>query len=210
MVDDSIFSESQGPVARQKGEQSRPAEWQRAVMENPPALEPLAHLMDRESQKGKRGPRGIQTAKPAAERGGIGHALGIFDRRRRCFQRTAFHEPMLTDERATELLSLDEALETLAQRTAFHEATPQRLAASDQAVVGVRERERRQEGEGLVARLATAAPHPNPIVILVMSLLGAAPVAHDRMAQTQGALSRDTPRLGPIDLEVVLRVLKVR
>jgi len=74
--------------------------------------------------------------------------------------------------------------------------------------VGVREREGRQEGEGLVARLATAAPHPNPIVILVMSLLGAAAVANDRMAQTQGASSRDTPRLGPIDLEVVLRLRK--
>ena len=115
MVDDSIFSEPQGPVACQKGEQSRPAEWQRAVMENLPALEPLAHRMDGAPQTGKREPRGIQTAKPAAERGGIGHALGIFDRRRRCFQRTAFHE-----------------------------ATAQCLAASDQAVVGVRERERRQ------------------------------------------------------------------
>ena len=148
-------------------------------MENPPALEPMAHRMDGAPQKGKRGLRGIQTAKPAAERGGIGHALGIFDHRRRCFQRTAFQE-----------------------------ATPQRLAASDQTVVGVREREGRQEGEGLVARFATAAPHPNPIVILVMSLLGAAAVANDRMAQTKRALSRDTPRLGPIDLEVVLRVRK--
>ena len=54
--------------------------------------------------------------------------------------------------------------------------------------------------------MATAAPHRNPIVILVMSLLGAAAVANDRMAQTQGALARDTPRLGPIDLEVVLRL----
>src|SRR5215471_19101381 len=150
-----------------------------AVMENPPALEPLAHRLDRAPQKGKRRPRGIQTAKPAAERGGIGHAMGIFDRGRRCFQRTAFHE-----------------------------ATPQRLAASDQAVVGIRERERRQERERLVARFATAAPHTNPIVFLVMSLLGAAAVANDRMAQTKGALSRNTPRLGPIDLEVVLRARK--
>ena len=179
MVDDSIFSEPQGPVALEKGEESRPAERQRAVMENSPALEPLAHCMDGAPQKGKRGPRAIQTAKPAAERGGIGHALGIFDRGRRSFQRTAFQE-----------------------------ATPQCLAASDQAVVGVREREGRQEGEGLVARFATAAPHPNPIVILVMSLLGAAAVANDGIAQTKGALARDTPRLGPIDLEVVLRVRK--
>ena len=50
--------------------------------------------------------------------------------------------------------------------------------------------------------MATAAPNPNPIVIMVMSLLGAAAVANDRRAQTQGALARDTPRLGPIDLEV--------
>src|SRR5215472_11989424 len=148
MVDDSIFSESQGPVTRQKGEERRPAEWQRAVMENLPSLKPLAHRMDGAPQTGKREPRGIQTAKPAAERGGIGHALGIFDRGRRCFQRTAFQE-----------------------------ATAQRLTASDQAVVGIRERERRQEGEGLVARLATSAPHPNPIVILVMSLLAAPAVA---------------------------------
>ena len=179
MVDDSIFSEPQGPVACEKGEQRRPAERQQAVMENPPALEPVAHRLDGAPQKGKRGPRGIQTAKPAAQRGGIGHALGIFDHRRR-----------------------------LLHRTAFQEATPQRLAASDQAVVGVREREGRQEGEGLVARFTTAAPHPNPIVILVMSLLGAAAVANDRMAPTQGALARDTPSLGPIGLEVVLRFRK--
>src|SRR5215831_9235697 len=141
-------------------------------MENPPALEPLAHRLDRAPQNRKRGPRGIQAAKPAAERGGIGHALGIFDHRRRRFQRTAFQE-----------------------------TTPQRLAASDQAVVGVRERERRQEGERLVARSADAAPHPNPIVFWVMSLLAATAVANDRMAQTKGALAKDTPRLGPIDLE---------
>ena len=179
MVDDSIFSEPQGPVACEKGEQRRPAERQQAVMENTPAPEPLAHRLDGTPQEGKRGPRGIQTAKPAAQRGGIGHALGIFDHRRRLFHRTAFHE-----------------------------ATPQRLAASDQAVVGVREREGRQEGEGLVARFTTAAPHPNPIVIWVMRLLAAAAVANDRMAPTQGALARDTPSLGPIGLEVVLRFRK--
>ena len=71
--------------------------------------------------------------------------------------------------------------------------------------VGVREREGRQEGEGLVARFTTAAPHPNPIVFLVMSLLAAAAVANDGIAQTQGALARNLPRFGPIHLEVVLR-----
>ena len=179
MVDGSIFSEPQGPVACEKGEQRRPAERQQAVMENTPAPEPVAHRLDGTPQEGKRWPRGIQTAKPAAQRGGIGHALGIFDHRRRLFHRTAFQE-----------------------------ATPQRLAASDQAVVGVRGREGRQEGEGLVARFTTAAPHPNPIVFLVMSLLAAAAVANDRMAPTQGALARDTPSLGPIGLEVVLRFRK--
>src|SRR6516165_703690 len=56
MVDDSIFSEPQGPVAFQKGEESRPAERQRAVMENSPAPEPLAHRLDRAPQTRKRGP----------------------------------------------------------------------------------------------------------------------------------------------------------
>ena len=59
-----------------------------------------------------------------------------------------------------------------------------------------------------MARFAAAAPHPNPIVIMVMSLLAAAAVANDGIAQIKGVLSRDTPRLGPIDLEVVLRVRK--
>src|SRR5215472_4930616 len=40
MVDDSIFSEPQGPVAFEKGKESWPAERQQAVMENSPALEP--------------------------------------------------------------------------------------------------------------------------------------------------------------------------
>ena len=53
--------------------------------------------------------------------------------------------------------------------------------------------------------LATAAPHPNPIVIWVMSLLAAAAVANDGIAQTQGASARNLPRFGPIHLEVVLR-----
>src|SRR5215469_18890147 len=51
MVDDSIFSKPQGPVAFEKGEESRPAERQRAVMENSPALEPLAHRMDGAPQR---------------------------------------------------------------------------------------------------------------------------------------------------------------
>src|SRR6516165_6779767 len=55
MVDGSIFSEPQGPVACEKGEQRRPAERQQAVMENTPAPEPLAHRLDGTPQEGKRG-----------------------------------------------------------------------------------------------------------------------------------------------------------
>ena len=52
--------------------------------------------------------------------------------------------------------------------------------------------------------MAMAAPHPNPIVFLVMSLLAAAAVANDGIAQTQGASARNLPRFGPTHLEVVL------
>lgn len=62
--------------------------------------------------------------------GGVGHPIGIFDGRCRRFPRAAVQE-----------------------------ATPQGLAAGDQAVVAVGRRKRRQEGERCVARLTNAAPN---------------------------------------------------
>jgi hypothetical protein len=51
----------------------------------------------------------------------------------------------------------------------------------------VRKREQRKEGEGRPAIGAAAATDPNPVVILVVSLLAAPAVTNDRIAFTNRA-----------------------
>jgi hypothetical protein len=51
----------------------------------------------------------------------------------------------------------------------------------------VRKREQRKEGEGLPAIGASAAMDPNPVVMLVVSLLAPASVTNDRIAFTHRA-----------------------
>jgi hypothetical protein len=63
---------------------------------------------------------------------------------------------------------------------AFHGGRP-RLPAAVVAVVARRRRPEGQHGEGLLARRASAAPHPDAIMLLVMSLLAPASVADDRV-----------------------------
>jgi hypothetical protein len=89
----------------------------------------------------------------------------------------------------------------------LHKAPPQGLATSQQAVVGVRERKQRQEGEGLPAIGAATAPDPNPVVIPIVGLLATAPVADDRIAFTNGASPEDdlVAVSGPIGFELVRR-----
>jgi len=60
-----------------------------------------------DESKGKGGPRRIQVVEPAAQGGGVGNAIGIFERRRGIFPRAPFHK-----------------------------APPQRLATRDQTVMG--------------------------------------------------------------------------
>jgi hypothetical protein len=45
--------------------------------------------------------------------------------------------------------------------------------------MGVRERKQREEGEGLAATGAATATDPNPIMMLIVRLLAAPPVADD-------------------------------
>ena len=52
----------------------------------------LIHGAHHVAQERKRRPRGIQTAEPSAQRGRIGHTIGIFDRGRRSFPGATFHE----------------------------------------------------------------------------------------------------------------------
>jgi len=130
------------------------------------------------AQKGSRRLGGIQAASPAAEGRGIGDAIRVFERRY-CFF----------------------------PRAVLRKASPQGLAASQQAVVGARQRKRRKEGEGLSATWAATAPDPDPVVRRVVRLLAAPSVANDRIAITNGTSPQDNVRtlFGPVGFELVQR-----
>ena len=122
--------------------------------------------------------RGVQAARPAAERGGIRHTIRVPERRRGLFPGAMFHK-----------------------------TPPQCLTARPQTVVRVRERKARQEGEGLPTTGATAAPDVNPVVMLIMRLLAAASMADDRIAFTNGAPPQHDfgAACGPIGREQLVR-----
>ena len=88
------------------------------------------------------------------------------------------------------------------------QALSQGLTASQQAVVRVRERKHREEGEGLPAIGAATAPDPNPVVILIVGLLAAASVADDRIAFTNRASPPQDDLVavpGPVSFQLVRR-----
>jgi hypothetical protein len=88
----------------------------------------------------------------------------------------------------------------------LHKAPPQCLTARQQAVLGVRERKQRQEGEGLSATVAVTAPDLDPIVVFIVRLLAAVSMADDRIALTSGASPQDDfGARGPIRFELVRR-----
>jgi len=124
--------------------------------------QPMSDAGQRLAKKGRSGLRGIEAAGPAAECRGIGHAIGVFQRGHRLFPRAVLLK-----------------------------APPQGLATSQQAVVGVRERKPRQEGEGLPAIGTATATDPNPFVTLVVCLLAATAVTDDRIAFANRASPQD-------------------
>jgi hypothetical protein len=138
----------------------------------------MGHAGARLAQKRKGRLGGVQAARPAAERAGIGHTIRVFEGGRRLFPGAVLHQ-----------------------------APSQGLTTSHQAVVGVRERKPRQKGEGLPAIRAATAPDPNPVVILIVGLLTAASVADDRIAFTNGASAQDelVAVSGPVGFELVRR-----
>ena len=119
----------------------------------------------------------VQAPRPTAERGGIGHAVCVFERRRGLFPAVVLHE-----------------------------APPQCLATSQQAVMRVRERKPRQEGEGLPAIGAAATADVNPVVMFVVCLLAAASMADDRIVLTNGALPQNG--LGTADVPIRFQLVR--
>ena len=88
------------------------------------------------AKKGKGRLGAVQAARPAAERGRIGHAVRIFKRRRRLFPGTMFRK-----------------------------AAPQCVTARQQTIVCVRERKQWEKGEGLPTPRTAATADVNPVVM---------------------------------------------
>ena len=178
MVGGEIFLNPQWPEATEKWEDGAPGQLQITVAEDLSAADPSIDRRERASQGGVERLRRIQLPKPAAERGRVGHTMGILHRRCRRFPGTVLDK-----------------------------VAPQRLTAGDQAVMRVRERKPRQAGDRLAARLADASPDRNPVMIFIMSLFAAPTMANDRVPPTNWALA-DEPfcaGLRPIGWQVALR-----
>ncbi len=139
---------------------------------------PVSDAGERLAEKGKSRLGAVQSVGPAAKRGRIGHAVRVFECRRGLFPGTMLHKAPL-----------------------------QGLTARHQTVVCVRERELRKKGEGLPATGTATPTNPDPVVMLVVRLLAAAPMADDQIPSTNRASSQDDfgAARGPIRFELVRR-----
>lgn len=142
------------------------------------AREPVNQVGKRLPQKGKGRLGEVQVARPSADCGGIRQTIGILKRRRGLFPATVLPK-----------------------------ATLQCLHPRQQAVMRVRQRKERKEGEGLAATKTVTATDPNPVVMFIVRLLTAASVTDDGIAHTNWALAQDDPVAlsRPISFELVER-----
>ena len=110
-----------------------------------------------------------------------GHPIGVLQRRRRIFPRAVLHK-----------------------------VSPERLTPSQQAVVGVRQREQGKQGEGLSTALAKAASDPNPVVMFIVCLLATATVTDDGITFAKRASPQHDllAAVSPIGFELVRRGAK--
>ena len=122
--------------------------------------QPISHPRYRLVEKRKSRLRDVQAARPAANSGGVGQAIGGFKLRHCLFPRTMLHYP-----------------------------PKQCLAPRQQTVMRVRERKHRQEGERPTAPDAAAPANPNPVVMLVMRLFAAPSVTDNRIAVTSRTMA---------------------
>lgn len=91
--------------------------------------------------------------------------------------------------------------------TALDKVAPQRLTAGDQAVMAVRKRKYRQEGNRLTTRSADTPPNLNPIMVFVMRLFPPPAMTNDRILQANRADANDPfcASLRPIGFALALR-----
>ena len=91
MVGGEIFSEPQGPEDLQN--RSQPREKLRFAIGRIIRRQPVSDARECLAEKGKSWLGAVQSVGPATERGGIGHAIRIFERnRRRLFPGTMLHK----------------------------------------------------------------------------------------------------------------------
>ena len=126
--------------------------------------------------KGRRRLRTVQAVRPAANSGSIGHPIGVLQRGCNFFPWTVLYK-----------------------------TSPQRLSASQQAVMGIWKREQREESEGPPTKLAKPPSDPNPVVVFIVRLLAAATVTDNRIALTKRASAQqDLPAVArPVVFDVV-------
>jgi hypothetical protein len=129
---------------------SQPWYWRSGGIAPSAPLQPMSEAGERSPPKRKSRLGAVQAGRPAAERGGIGYAIRVLQRRRCLFPRTVL-------------------LPT----------PPYCLAASQQTVVGVRQRKQGKQGEGLAATRAKSASDPNPVMLFIVRLLAPATVANN-------------------------------
>ena len=118
----------------------------------------MSQACDRLAAKGSCRLKAIQPFRPAAHSGSIRHSIGILQRGNSILPRTVLYEPL-----------------------------PERLSASQQAVMRIRERKQREKGEGPPANLANPASDSNPVMVFIVRLLMAAAVTDNGIAFTNGA-----------------------
>ena len=174
-----IFLETQGPENLQNRSQreQRPG----FGIAPPAARQPMSEVGEGMAQEGSGRLGDVQAMGPAAERGGIGDVIRVFECGCRLFPGVVLLK-----------------------------APPQCATSSEQAVVRVRERKQWQEGEGLPAAGATTATDLDPIVMFIMRLLAAASMADNRIAFAPGTSPQDDllAAFGPIRFEPVRRSRK--
>jgi hypothetical protein len=89
----------------------------------------------------------------------------------------------------------------------LQKVSAERLSASQQAVVGVGEREQGKQGEGLSATRAKAASDPNPVVMFIVGLLAPPTVTDDGIPFANRASPQDdlVAVASPVGFELVRR-----